>query len=86
MVAAAFSLGLLVAIAYLPVAIVSGPDKLAANRFVVPLLVVQGDARGERAERFLRSAERFCVVLDTLRTGVPVESTFDLQEATRPSS
>ncbi|HYU56906.1 MAG TPA: OsmC family protein [Actinomycetota bacterium] len=44
-------------------------------------VVVRGDARGERAERFLRSAERFCVVLNTLRDGVPVRSTFDLQPA-----
>ena len=42
-------------------------------------VVIRGDARGERAERFLRSAERFCVVLSTLRGGVPVESTFDIR-------
>ena len=42
---------------------------------------IRDDARGERAERFLRSAERYCVVLDTLRGGVPVASTFDLQDA-----
>jgi uncharacterized OsmC-like protein len=42
-------------------------------------VVVKGDARGERAERFLKSAERYCVVLSTLREGVPVESTFDLR-------
>ena len=34
---------------------------------------------GERAERLLRSAERYCVVLDTLRAGVPVETTFVLE-------
>ena len=28
-----------------------------------------GDERGERAERLLRSAERYCVILDTLRRG-----------------
>ena len=44
-------------------------------------VVVRGDARGERAQRFLKSAERFCVVLSTLRDGVPVASTFDLTEA-----
>ncbi len=37
---------------------------------------VKGDLQGERAERFLRSAERYCVVLNTLRNGVPVESEF----------
>ena len=38
------------------------------------------DERGERAERLLRSAERYCVVLDTLRQGVPVEATFALEK------
>jgi uncharacterized OsmC-like protein len=42
-------------------------------------VVVRGDERGERAERLLRSAERYCVVLNTLRAGVPVESTFALE-------
>jgi uncharacterized OsmC-like protein len=42
-------------------------------------VVVRGDERGERAERLLRSAERYCVILDTLRRGVPVESTFTLE-------
>ena len=42
-------------------------------------VVVRGDERGERAERLLRSAERYCVVLSTLRAGVPVESTFALE-------
>ena len=42
-------------------------------------VVVSGDERGERAERLLRSAERYCVVLSTLRAGVPVESTFTLE-------
>ena len=41
-------------------------------------VVVRGDQRGERAERLLRSAERYCVVLGTLRAGVQVESTFAL--------
>jgi uncharacterized OsmC-like protein len=41
--------------------------------------VLRGDERGERAERLLRSAERYCVVLDTLRAGVAVESTFTLE-------
>lgn len=44
-------------------------------------VVIRGDERGERAERFLRSAERYCVVLSTLRSGVPVRSTFDLSAA-----
>jgi len=44
-------------------------------------VVIRGDASGERAERFLRSAERFCVVLQTLQNGVPVASTFDLRSA-----
>ena len=42
-------------------------------------MVVREDERGERAERLLRSAERYCVVLDTLRRGVPVEATFALE-------
>ena len=42
-------------------------------------VVVRGDEKGERAERLLRSAERYCVVLSTLRAGVPVESTFTLE-------
>ena len=44
-------------------------------------VTVRGDARGERAERLLRSAEKYCVVLNTLRTGVPVESRFELASA-----
>jgi uncharacterized OsmC-like protein len=43
-------------------------------------VVVDEDEAGERAERLLRSAERYCVVLDTLRQGVPVESTFALEQ------
>jgi uncharacterized OsmC-like protein len=42
-------------------------------------VVVRGDERGARAERLLRSAERYCVVLSTLREGVPVEATFALE-------
>jgi 4-amino-4-deoxy-L-arabinose transferase-like glycosyltransferase len=37
LVASGFVLGLVVALLYLPVSIVSGPDKLVTNRFVVPL-------------------------------------------------
>jgi len=46
---------------------------------------VGGDASGDRAERLLRSAERYCVVLSTLRQGVPVESTFELTQAGSPA-
>jgi len=48
-------------------------------------VVVDSDQRGERAERLLRSAEKYCVILDTLRSGVPVESTFTLS-STAPES
>lgn len=44
-------------------------------------VVVDDDEVGERADRLLRSAERYCVVLNTLRQGVPVESTFQLERA-----
>jgi uncharacterized OsmC-like protein len=40
---------------------------------------VKDDGRPERARRLLENAERYCVVLNTLRNGVPVESTFALQ-------
>jgi len=42
---------------------------------------VAGDLRGERSARLLRSAEKYCVVLNTLRRGVPVESSFSLDQA-----
>ena len=42
-------------------------------------VVIPADERGERAERLLRSAERYCVILSTLREGVPVESTISLE-------
>jgi uncharacterized OsmC-like protein len=35
----------------------------------------------ERAERFLKSAERYCATLQTLRTGVPVETAFELSHS-----
>src|SRR3989449_11666638 len=41
-------------------------------------VTVPHDVRGERAERLLRSAEKYCVVLNTLRNGVPVASSFAL--------
>ena len=42
-------------------------------------VAVRGDVGGERAGRLLQSAEKYCVVLNTLRGGVPVESTFELK-------
>jgi uncharacterized OsmC-like protein len=42
-------------------------------------VAVKDDGRPERARRLLENAERYCVVLNTLRNGVPVESTFALQ-------
>jgi len=44
-------------------------------------VTVPDDVRGERAERLLRSAEKYCVVLNTLRNGVAVESAFSLDQA-----
>jgi uncharacterized OsmC-like protein len=46
---------------------------------------VKDDGRPERARRLLENAERYCVVLNTLRSGVPVESAFSLQDA-QPTS
>ena len=40
---------------------------------------VKDDDRPERAKRLLENAERYCVVLNTLRGGVPVESKFSLR-------
>lgn len=45
-------------------------------------VTVKDDGRPERAKRLLENAERYCVVLNTLRGGVNVESTFDLHTAT----
>jgi len=42
---------------------------------------VPADLHGERSERLLRSAEKYCVVLNTLRRGVPVESSFAVEPA-----
>jgi uncharacterized OsmC-like protein len=42
-------------------------------------VVIKDDGRPDRAQRLLENAERYCVVLDTLRAGVPVESTFSLE-------
>ncbi|PKQ16427.1 MAG: hypothetical protein CVT67_04665 [Actinobacteria bacterium HGW-Actinobacteria-7] len=44
-------------------------------------VVVRGDEREERAKRLLQSAERYCVILQTLQAGVSVESTFELGTA-----
>ncbi len=42
-------------------------------------IVLREHEASERADRLLRSAERYCVVLNTLRQGLPVETTFELQ-------
>jgi uncharacterized OsmC-like protein len=44
-------------------------------------VTVKDDGRPERARRLLENAERYCVVLNTLRHGVPVESKFELATA-----
>ncbi|HTG46121.1 MAG TPA: OsmC family protein [Actinomycetota bacterium] len=44
-------------------------------------VTIAGDEGGERAARLLRSAERYCVILDTLRTGVEVEASFEVRAA-----
>jgi uncharacterized OsmC-like protein len=44
-------------------------------------VTVKDDGRPERAQRLLENAERYCVVLNTLREGVPVESSFNLTSA-----
>ena len=44
-------------------------------------VTIADDERGERAERLLRSAERYCVVLDTLRTGVDVDAQITVRGA-----
>jgi uncharacterized OsmC-like protein len=45
---------------------------------------VKDDGRPERAQRLLENAERYCMVLNTLRSGVPVESVFHLEAADAP--
>src|SRR5918911_2372156 len=44
-------------------------------------VTVKDDGRPERAQRLLENAERYCVVLNTLRHGVSVESRFNLTSA-----
>src|ERR1700682_6033936 len=56
---------------------------LTAIRCTTRVTVPQ-DVKGERAERLLRSGEKDCVVLNTLRNGVPVESSFSLDQAGSP--
>jgi uncharacterized OsmC-like protein len=41
-------------------------------------VTVKDDGRPDRTQRLLENCERYCVVLDTLRRGVPVESTFHI--------
>jgi uncharacterized OsmC-like protein len=55
------------------------PIGLTAIRCTTRVTVPQ-DVKGERADRLLRSAEKYCVVLNTLRNGVPVESSFSLSQ------
>jgi len=59
------------------------PIGLTAIRCTTRVTVPQ-DVKGERAERLLRSAEKYCVVLNTLRGGVPVESSFSLDQVGSP--
>src|SRR5260370_6429813 len=54
------------------------PIGLTAIRSTTRVTVPE-DVKGERADRLLRSAEKYCVVLNTLRNGVPVESSFALE-------
>jgi uncharacterized OsmC-like protein len=42
-------------------------------------VVVKDDGKSDRSERLLRSAEKYCVVLSTFRSGVPVDATFELR-------
>jgi uncharacterized OsmC-like protein len=42
-------------------------------------VAVRDDGRPERAQRLLENAERYCVVLNTLRHALPVESSFELE-------
>ena len=43
--------------------------------------VVKDDGRGERAQRLLQNAERYCIVLNTLRSGVEVSTDFAVTSA-----
>jgi uncharacterized OsmC-like protein len=55
------------------------PIGLTAIRCTTRVTVPE-DVKGERADRLLRSAEKYCVVLNTLRNGVPVDSSFSLSQ------
>jgi len=59
------------------------PIGLTAVRCTTRVTLPQ-DVKGDRAERLLRSAEKYCVVLNTLRGGVPVESSFSLDQVGSP--
>jgi uncharacterized OsmC-like protein len=41
-------------------------------------LTVRDDGRGERAQRLLENAEKYCIVLNTLRNGVEVRTDFQV--------
>jgi uncharacterized OsmC-like protein len=45
-------------------------------------VVAKDDGRPEFVQRLLENAERYCVVLDTLRRGVPVKSSFSAATTT----
>jgi uncharacterized OsmC-like protein len=40
---------------------------------------VRDDGRGERARRLLENAEKYCIVLNTLRNGVDVKTDFEVE-------
>jgi len=40
---------------------------------------VKDDGRGERAQRLLQNAEKYCIVLNTLRDGVDVRTDFEVE-------
>jgi uncharacterized OsmC-like protein len=42
-------------------------------------LKVHGDGRGDRAQRLLENAEKYCIVLNTLRNGVDVKTDFQVE-------
>jgi uncharacterized OsmC-like protein len=44
-------------------------------------LKVRDDGRGERAQRLLENAEKYCIVLNTLRSGVEVRTDFKVTTA-----
>lgn len=53
------------------------PVGITSIRCATTVQLAEG-VNAERAERLLRSAERYCVVLNTLRAGVEVDSTFTI--------